>query len=323
MNRLERDGYTVYPISVPTKGSLETYNFYVVKHLNGLSLLDAGVNNEACWTSLEKSLAEQGLSVRDMTEILLTHHHGDHVGLVNRLTKQHDIPVYAHPDAIPRVKRDQEFLTMRVEFFEKLYREMNCGEAGERQVEHLKESIEKNKHLALQSPITSLIEGDTILEFEVIELPGHAPDQIGFYDKKRKWLFGGDHLIQHISSNALVEPTATGERNRSIVQYIDSLHRCSKLHMDTVFSGHGLIINEPIVLIDKRLAGIERKSARILELIINGLHTGSEIAQTLYQAVYEKQFALVMSEVIGHLDLLEYREMIEKKMVNGIWHYYS
>lgn len=56
-------------------------------------------------------------------------------------------------------------------------------------------------------------------------------------------------------------------------------------------------------------------------MIQSGIHTASELAQTLYKKMYDQQFSLVMSEVIGHLDYLEVQEKIYKDLIEGIWHY--
>ncbi|WP_420796932.1 MBL fold metallo-hydrolase [Alkalihalobacterium alkalinitrilicum] len=319
----ERDGYTVYPVVVPASYGLATYNFFIVKHNQSLTLIDAGMTNDLCWQGLVATLNENGFRLDDLTEILLTHHHIDHVGLVNRITEKHPIPVYAHPLAIPRVKRDKEFLRTRIEFFEKFYQEMNCGEAGEQQVQHLKASIEKNAHQKIISDIIPLQEGMKIFDFTVKEVPGHAPDQIAFVDERRKWCFAGDHLIKHISSNALVEPDLLGNRIYSLWEYKKSLTNCLDLDVDFVFTGHGEWIDNPSQLIEMRLDRIEKKSKKIKDLIYDGITTGSELAQHLYQRQYKNQFSLVMSEVVGHLDALEVDGQIEKQMLDGVWYYHT
>ncbi|MFB4162934.1 MBL fold metallo-hydrolase [Alteribacillus sp. JSM 102045] len=59
------------------------------------------MNSGACWNSLLKTLRENGFSLLDIDQILLTHHHIDHIGLINRIISEHPIPVYAHTHSIP------------------------------------------------------------------------------------------------------------------------------------------------------------------------------------------------------------------------------
>ncbi|MFD4929320.1 MBL fold metallo-hydrolase [Peribacillus butanolivorans] len=311
----------IYPIIAPSALSLKSINFYLVKQDESLTLVDAGMNDDVCWNALQNTLKENGFTIKDITEILLTHHHGDHVGLVNRITALHPIPVYAHSKSVPRLKRDPDFLSMRIEFYKQLYLQMGCGELGDKQVAYLFNAVDNNKDQRLNCDIIE-ITGKKWLNFEVIEFPGHAPDQIAFLDQKEKRLLAGDLLIEHISSNALVEPNENGNRMLTLVDHIDSLKRCLSLQINLILPGHGNIIEHPGSLIEKRLNSIESKSQKILALIESGISTGNELAKTFYKEKYVKEFPLVMSEIIGHLDYLEYQEKINKEIIKNVVHYY-
>ncbi|MET3317149.1 UNVERIFIED_ORG: glyoxylase-like metal-dependent hydrolase (beta-lactamase superfamily II) [Peribacillus simplex] len=311
----------IYPIIAPSALSLKSINFYLVKQDESLTLVDAGMNDDVCWNALQNTLKENGFTIKDITEILLTHHHGDHVGLVNRITALHPIPVYAHSKSVPRLKRDPDFLSMRIEFYKQLYLQMGCGELGDKQVAYLFNAVDNNKDQRLNCDIIEITEKKW-LNFEVIEFPGHAPDQIAFLDQKEKRLLAGDLLIEHISSNALVEPDENGNRMLTLVDHIDSLKRCLSLQINLILPGHGNIIEHPGSLIEKRLNSIESKSQKILPLIESGISTGNELAKTFYKEKYVKEFPLVMSEIIGHLDYLEYQEKINKEIIKNVVHYY-
>jgi glyoxylase-like metal-dependent hydrolase (beta-lactamase superfamily II) len=287
-----------------------------------LTLIDAGFHDDACWKALNEALQEHNLDLKDLTEIILTHHHIDHVGLVNRILDIHPIPIYTSPLSIPRLRRDQDFLELRMEYFSRLYREMGCGENGDKQISYLRKSIEKNKDSAIRGKIAAISE-EYFLNYTVIDVPGHAPDQLAFLDEANNWIFAGDLLIEHISSNALVEPDDYGKRMPSLIQHVNSLKKLHSLHVDIVYSGHGSIIHKPNEIIEMRLKRTEEKLDKIQTLIKSGNRTGNELAQTMYRGKYEKEFSLVMSEIIGHLDFLEHENRIEKEFVNGVCHYYS
>lgn len=310
----------VIPIIVPDKSSLRSVNFFLVKQQQSLSLIDAGWNNKQCWNALNDELNNHGFCLRDLTEIILTHHHIDHIGLVNRITAEHPVPVYAHPDSILRLKRDRDFLEMRVEFYSQLYKEMGCGELGEHQVSYLQNAISSNQENAIQPEVSKIVD-DPFMNFNIVEVPGHAPDQLAFYNEREKWVFAGDLLISHISSNALVEPDSLGRRIPSLTQHVASLKKCLALNVNVLFPGHGDVIEKPNTLIKNRLKRVENKAARLTELINAGVSTGSDIALSYYKNTYYEQFSLVMSEIIGHLDYLEVQGKIKKELVDGVWHY--
>ncbi|GAB3789726.1 MBL fold metallo-hydrolase [Virgibacillus kimchii] len=311
--------YKIHPIMVDVNSTLKSINFYLIETSRSLMLVDAGLPNEKNREALHTVLQENGFSLNDLTEIILTHNHVDHVGLVNGITDKHPIPVYASEEAIPRLKRDRDFLEMRVDFFAQLYREMGCGEEGEKQTAHLKEAIEKNSAQSIKPEIIPI--GKEHEVFKVIEVPGHAPDQIALFDKNERELFSGDLLIEHISSNALIEPDYSGKRLPTVSQHKKSLETIQALHLARVYSGHGKVIEEPDELLKKRLVGIDRKAEKLKKTILDGNVTGSEIAKSYYEKIYHNQFSLVMSEIVGHLDYLEEKQQITKEMINGVWHY--
>jgi glyoxylase-like metal-dependent hydrolase (beta-lactamase superfamily II) len=318
---MSKEGCTVYPIIVPAPYSLQSFNFYLIEEAGSLTLLDAGIDTEPCWEQFIQTLNQSGFSVHDLKQIILTHNHQDHIGLINRITAVKEMPVYAHPESIHRLKRDKAFFSLRVEFFRQLYREMGCGEDGERQVRKLEKAVRDNEKDKIQADIIPL-EG-MIAGLQAIETPGHSPDHLVFLDSKRKWLFSGDHLISHISSNALVEPDREGKRILTLCQYVDSLRNCMALDADTLFPGHGALIRNHQELIVKRLSRIEEKSAKIRRMLESGMTTASQLAQSYYQDKYRSQFALVMSEIIGLLDYMEVQNTVQKERKQGVWHYYA
>ncbi|MFD2924564.1 MBL fold metallo-hydrolase [Halobacillus naozhouensis] len=312
--------FKIHPICIPTPGSLKTVNFYLLSTKNQLLLFDAGWTGDSYWYALKQTLKENQFKLEDLTGIVLSHHHIDHCGLVNQLVAQHNIPVYAHKKAFPRLQRDEAFLKKRIQFFYTLYEEFDCKEKGEEQVNHLKRSLENNRHLAVKADL-SPIEEAPLDGLSVLHFPGHAPDQIGLWEETSRTLLGADVLIQHISSNALVEPDENGERLPTLSQSVESLKAIASLPVQLVYSGHGSVIHNPQALVKKRLNRIDQKGNKIISLIEKGASTGREIAQNYYGSTYEQQFSLVMSEIIGQLDYLEKKGNINKVLRNGVYHY--
>src|SRR5690606_11550978 len=139
-------GTSIYLIEAPGDSALRTINSYLIVHPEGLYLVDAGWNNEACWEAFKKVMHQLDYSIGDLKGIILTHHHPDHVGIVHRIRKQHpSVEVYAHPLAIPYITQDKEFLNNRIAFFERLYREMDSMPDGAKQIDKFKSSMSTNE----------------------------------------------------------------------------------------------------------------------------------------------------------------------------------
>ncbi|WP_375383660.1 MBL fold metallo-hydrolase [uncultured Microbacterium sp.] len=77
-------------------------NFYLVDREGTLLLVDAGLPSH--YAQLEDLLTALGRSVADITAILLTHAHPDHVGLAQRVQNAGGAPVWVHAADAPIVQ---------------------------------------------------------------------------------------------------------------------------------------------------------------------------------------------------------------------------
>lgn len=283
-------------------------------------LIDAGYNHDKHWKYLIDALKENGLAINDITAILLTHHHIDHIGLVHRLMEKRDIPVFIHPYALPSIKRDPAFIYRRYLYFNDLFKKMDTGEFGRDLLDDSYKKQINKKETALDWNL-HIIDSDKIFDFEVIPIPGHAPDQVAFYLREENIIFLGDVLIGHLRSNAFIEPSLDFTRPLALKQHIQSLKKIIELNPTTALSGHGKVIKEPAELAGRRLEAIEDKATKIRDLIGRGISTGSELMKTRHKDKYDKILPTLLSDLLSYLDYLEYKGDIYKEEINGSWHW--
>ncbi|MGP3534710.1 MBL fold metallo-hydrolase [Microbacterium sp. RD1] len=69
-------------------------NCYLVRSTDGPVLVDAGLPRS--WPLLTAALQSWGLSADDLVSVYLTHGHFDHVGMCERLWRDHHIPLHIH-----------------------------------------------------------------------------------------------------------------------------------------------------------------------------------------------------------------------------------
>ena len=72
----------------------ELVNFYLVEDGSRLALVDAGLPGFR--GQLEEFLTGRGRTLGDIEAVLLTHAHGDHVGVAGKLSEEARIPVHVH-----------------------------------------------------------------------------------------------------------------------------------------------------------------------------------------------------------------------------------
>jgi glyoxylase-like metal-dependent hydrolase (beta-lactamase superfamily II) len=143
---------------------------------------------------------------------------------------------------------------------------------------------------------------------QALHRPGHSPSDTVFWDRERRMLIAGDHLLADISSNPLVSrPLAGGsadERPHALLTYMESLQATRELPAEIVLGGHGPPVADHVGLIDERFRLHQRRAEKILRMLDDGPLTAYEIAVRLWGNVAVTQAFLTLSEVLGHLDLL-------------------
>ncbi|MCA9930722.1 MAG: MBL fold metallo-hydrolase [Anaerolineales bacterium] len=147
-------------------GPLQT-NCYILacEETLAAAVIDPGWNGRSIVATVE----ERGWEI---THILLTHAHFDHVGGLAELKAEVNAPIYIHPDAISMLQQ----ATMSAAFFQLTIP-------------------------APPAPDKMLAEGDVIrvgnVTLEVLHTPGHAPGHVSFYLPDHRVIFDGDVLFQH------------------------------------------------------------------------------------------------------------------------------
>lgn len=127
-------------------------------------------------------------------------------------------------------------------------------------------------------------------------------------------MFGGDHLLANISSNALVDTLRPESIDHpgsgSLLAYIDSLRATRALELTAVLAGHGPLVEDHVSLIDQRLAQHEHRASCILKLVRERACSAQDIARSIGGDVDITQVYLTISEVLGHIDLLLERGLV-------------
>ena len=67
---------------------------YLVDTEDGVTVIDAGLAGHS--RDLTAELASMGRSADDIRDVVLTHADADHLGVAERLRRDHGVPVYAH-----------------------------------------------------------------------------------------------------------------------------------------------------------------------------------------------------------------------------------
>ncbi|WP_338749960.1 MBL fold metallo-hydrolase [Bacillus sp. FJAT-52991] len=309
---VERFG-DISKITLPTTFSVGDVNVYVVKG-DRLTLVDAGVKTKASWEALVYGLSQLGYAPKDLEQVVLTHHHPDHVGLLDFLPD--GIDVIGHKYCANWLSRDESYLKEYVEFLRALYLQF-----GLKEVEFPLSQIGATLKVSCeQSKLTQVMqEGERLFgmdEWTVYETLGHAQSHLVFFREKDGSLLAGDHVLATISSNPILEPPLikNAARPKPLVQYNHSLKKMLELPIHIAYTGHGTEVKDTHELVNRRLARQHERAMSVYEMLKEKPMTAFQVCQQLFPAVYQKEIALTLSQSVGQLDYLQEIGHIEAQM---------
>lgn len=298
-----KDG--IAKLTMPTPFAVGDVNAYLIKG-ERLTLIDAGVKTEAAWASILEQLSQLQLRPDDIEQVILTHHHPDHVGLLDFFPKSLD--VYGHPLNERWLNRTEAFFQEHDEFYRHLFHEFDIPAEYLASISHLRDSLKYSCQRSLTGFLTEGMQPLGLSEWEVIETPGHAQSHITLFREKDGTMIGGDHILAHISPNPILEPPAPGEKERPKpqVQYNQSLKKVLSYPIRMVYTGHGEEVFHLQELVEKRLTRQHERAMTVKGWLEKEPLTVFEICQRLFPSVYKRELALTISETVGQLDYLEF-----------------
>lgn len=310
----------IHKLILPTPFAVGDVNAYLLKG-DSLSLIDAGPKTTEAYEALERGLKEAGYSFNDVEQVFLTHHHPDHAGWIDAFPQA---KVYGHKYNDLWLTRDPAFFAYHDSFYLERLIEEGVPEKYHSWVEKMKRPV---AYLGNRPLDVTLEEGDALPGhpgWKVIETLGHAQSHVSFWHAENREMIGGDHILEKISSNPLIEPPldpSTG-RPQAMLQYNESLKKVLTIPVKKIYSGHGNEVYNVHELIVHRLERQHVRAMKVHAMIGQQPLTIFEITQKLFPSVYEKELGLTLSETIGQVDyLLAEGLAIESRDQNGVFSY--
>jgi len=141
-----------------------------------------------------------------------------------------------------------------------------------------------------------LAAGDVTLQ--VVHTPGHAPDHICLWHAGSHTLFGGDLLIE---GSTVVVP---GTRGGDLIAYLDSLARVAALEPRQVLPAHGLVIDDPIGLIERYSAHRAAREGEVLAAISRGAGSIDTVVTAVYPTLTGPLRMVAVETVHAHVNKL-------------------
>ncbi len=303
-------------------------NTYLVRGSNGYLLVDTGWNTEEAFIVLEKQLVEIGVDIGEISQIVVTHLHPDHYGLVDRLKQSCPAKFYLHH--LEKDLMDSRYAA------EPFLRWLQINGVPEAEATRLQQTTgEMTRRSGAVTPPDVTLNGDETIAtgfftFKVLWSPGHSPGQICLYEPERKLLLSGDHILPTITPNIGLHPQS---RPNPLGDFIKSLNEIKQLDVDLVLPAHENPFTGLSTRIDNIIQHHEQRKSDIMTALKSKPKSAYQVATeipwltdevnggTNYRSLAPLDQRLAMVEALAHLELLRIEGKIDKASQNGIIYY--
>lgn len=209
-------------------------NCYLVEDAGRIAIVDAGL--PSMWPELQHALADLGAGPGDISHLILTHAHFDHLGVAARVQDEYKVPVLVHHDdafiaAHPyRYKHERPRFLYPFRYPKAVPVLLGMTRAGALRVKGLNEMRHLEPGFAEDLP------GNP----EVIATPGHTAGHVALSFKDRDALICGDALVTLNPYTGrrgayIVSGAATADSTTALA----SLDLLAATGASTVLTGHG------------------------------------------------------------------------------------
>lgn len=304
---------------------LKAVNSYLVIGDERNLLIDTGFNHPLSQKTLLSALREVD-SPLERTDIFVTHAHVDHAGMApdlkrsqNQLFCSEEDGKYLNPYAGGFYSR----YTLGLSALLAIPRDRRMSGEDLTDPHRDNHAPEKTVDITVVKEPDHLRVGD--FDFEVIDMPGHSPAHIGLYERSRRMLFCGDHILENITPNL----SMWGCDRDYVHIYTQSLKKVRTLDVELLFPGHRGIITEPRKRIDELIDHHVARTGEILDALRRGSKTVYDVAGNITWHINggnisdyaPEQLWFAASETFAHLEHLRYIGIARRCKEAGAYYY--
>ncbi len=298
----------LYRLEIPLPGNpLKSVNSYLIKGTDKNLLIDTGMNRPECKKAFNQIFQELNIDLHQ-TDILITHLHPDHAGLVPYLKSPHS-RVYGS-------RADTEMLS-----------NLSDSSGSSQYWSDLADFAVQNGFLEGNQAISThpcfkfkpehieydVIEDGTNIDINGISLkciltPGHSRGHVCLYDEDKQILFSGGHILAEITPNIAL---FSNDYN-PLHDYLQSLDKVFNLEVRMTLPSHRSIIFDHQERISELKKHHQLRCEDILKILEYGPANAYDIASRMTWDLKHYQWEefplpqkwLATGEVIAHLKYL-------------------
>lgn len=317
----------IYQEIFPLTGNpLKSINIYVIKTDEGNLIIDTGFNNEENRKNMDELIEKLDLDLEN-TSLFLTHLHSDHVGLASYLYKKGIKEIYLS-EVDGNLLKDGVTLEG--------YQWQNAIKNAKIQG-LMDENLDINDHPGYKNrpketfPYKKINPGNKLklgeFDFVFIDEAGHTPGMLGLYEKDKKVLFCGDHILGKITPNI----TWWGEKyGDSLKTYLENLEKIKDYDIKHLYSSHRFLIEDVNKRIDELKCHHKKRLEESLSIVKKYKNISTrDVSKNLNWDIRAKDWNdfpdsqkwFAVGEAQAHLVYLENKGLIKGELKDGVIYY--
>ncbi|MFQ5919329.1 MAG: MBL fold metallo-hydrolase [Thermoplasmata archaeon] len=303
---------------IPTQLPVATVNVYLLQGDENV-LVDAGPHHPDAWDYLTRRLQAHGLEVKDIDRILITHGHVDHYGQAGDIAEASGAEVWTHELDRALIRGFSAVVGQRNEYYRDILRTTGFPEETLNLVAGFFDYLQE---LGRETPVARTFkDGDRLpaagWDLEVLHTPGHSPGSSCLLYEDT--LFTGDTVLKHITPNAAFG--GADGKSLGMGDYLNSLERLSPLRLEAVHPGHGPPMEGLDAFIANYRAVYGERRAQVLQMLRKQERTVFDVVLALFGTLPIHEVFLGITEVLGHLEILEREGLVEARERKGLRYY--
>jgi glyoxylase-like metal-dependent hydrolase (beta-lactamase superfamily II) len=321
----------IYQLKIPIPNNpLENTNVYLVRGGDGALLIDAGWNGEEAFQSLKNQLSDIGIDLKDISQVIVTHAHGDHYGLVGMVKQHSQAKIYLH-------YLEENLLTSRYKNLEETLNQteqwFHSNGAPDDELPAPRPSLSGRRRFTNPTLPDITLRGDETIpvgEFnlQVVWTPGHSTGHICLYESTKKVLFAGDHVLPITTPNISLQPPS---EDNPLGDFLNSLNKVRQLDVNLVLPAHEHIFSNLQNRVDEIIQHHQQRISEILEALKTKPKTAYQISNEItwmpelggvgFQNLTMWDKRMAVSETLAHLKAMEVDTIVYKFPRNSIIYY--